>query len=182
MRYLITGTAGFIGFHLAKRLLDDGHFVTGFDGMTPYYDVRLKERRHAILARSNGFRPVIGMLEDRSALEKAAEIGEPDVIVHLAAQAGVRYSLENPKAYVDSNLTGSWNILELAKAVQPKHLLLASTSSVYGANEQIPFVETEKTDWPLTFYAATKKAVEAMSHSYSHLFQIPKTSFRFFTV
>jgi UDP-glucuronate 4-epimerase len=182
MRYLITGTAGFIGFHLAKRLLDDGHFVTGFDGMTPYYDVRLKERRHAILARSNGFRPVIGMLEDKAALEQAAEIGEPDVIVHLAAQAGVRYSLENPKAYVDSNLIGSWNILELAKAVQPKHLLLASTSSIYGANEKIPFAETDRADEPMTLYAATKKSSELMAHSYAHLYKVPTTAFRFFTV
>ncbi|MEK1929695.1 MAG: NAD-dependent epimerase [Pararhizobium sp.] len=182
MRYLITGTAGFIGFHLAKRLLDDGHFVTGFDGMTPYYDVRLKERRHTILSRSNGFRPVIGMLEDARALEAAAEIGEPDVIVHLAAQAGVRYSLENPKAYVDSNLIGSWNILELAKAVQPKHLLLASTSSIYGANEKIPFAETDRADEPMTLYAATKKSAELMAHSYAHLYKVPTTAFRFFTV
>jgi UDP-glucuronate 4-epimerase len=182
MRYLITGTAGFIGFHLAKRLLDDGHFVTGFDGMTPYYDVRLKERRHAILARSNGFRPVIGMLEDKAALERAAEIGEPDIIVHLAAQAGVRYSLENPKAYVDSNLIGSWNILELAKATQPKHLLLASTSSIYGANEKIPFAETDRADEPMTLYAATKKSGELMAHSYAHLYKVPTTAFRFFTV
>ncbi|HTO29651.1 MAG TPA: NAD-dependent epimerase [Pararhizobium sp.] len=182
MRYLITGTAGFIGFHLARRLLDDGHFVTGFDGLTPYYDVRLKERRHAILSRSNGFRPVIGMLEDRDALEKAAEVGEPDVIVHLAAQAGVRYSLENPKAYVDSNLIGSWNMLELAKAVQPKHLLLASTSSIYGANEKIPFAETDRADEPMTLYAATKKSGELMAHSYAHLHGIPTTAFRFFTV
>lgn len=182
MRYLITGTAGFIGFHLAKRLLDDGHFVTGFDGMTPYYDVRLKERRHAILSRSNGFRPVVGMLEDRNALDMAAEVGEPDVIVHLAAQAGVRYSLENPKAYVDSNLIGSWNMLELAKAVQPKHLLLASTSSIYGANEKIPFAETDRADEPMTLYAATKKSGELMAHSYAHLYGIPTTAFRFFTV
>lgn len=182
MRYLITGTAGFIGFHLAKRLLDDGHFVTGFDGMTPYYDVRLKERRHAILSRSNGFRPVIGMLEDKAALDQAAEIGEPDVIVHLAAQAGVRYSLENPKAYVDSNLIGSWNILELAKAVQPKHLLLASTSSIYGSNEKIPFAETDRADEPMTLYAATKKSGELMAHSYAHLYKVPTTAFRFFTV
>ncbi|MCV9962180.1 NAD-dependent epimerase [Pararhizobium sp. BT-229] len=182
MRYLITGTAGFIGFHLAKRLLDDGHFVTGFDGMTPYYDIRLKERRHAILARSNGFKPVIGMLEDKASLEKAAEIGEPDIIVHLAAQAGVRYSLENPKAYVDSNLIGSWNILELAKTVGAKHLLLASTSSIYGASDKIPFAETDRADEPMTLYAATKKSAELMAHSYAHLYRIPTTAFRFFTV
>ncbi|PTQ13137.1 UDP-glucuronate 5-epimerase [Sphingomonas oleivorans] len=182
MRFLITGTAGFIGFHLAKRLLDDGHFVVGFDGMTPYYDVGLKEARHAILARSNGFRPVIGMLEDQAALTKAAELAEPEVIVHLAAQAGVRYSLENPKAYVDANLVGSWNVLEIAKAVKPAHLLLASTSSVYGANPVVPFAESDKADEPMTLYAASKKAMEVMAHSYAHLYGIPTTAFRFFTV
>lgn len=182
MRFLITGTAGFIGFHLAKRLLDAGHFVTGFDGMTRYYDVRLKEARHALLERSNGFRAVIGQLEDAAALQQAAELAEPEVIVHLAAQAGVRYSLENPKAYVDANLVGSWNVLELAKACEVRHLMLASTSSVYGANDKVPFAEADKTDEPLTLYAATKKAMEAMAHSYAHLWKIPTTAFRFFTV
>ncbi len=182
MRYLITGTAGFIGFHLAKRLLDEGHFVVGFDGMTPYYDVRLKEKRTAILARSNGFKAVTGMLEDKAALDHAAELAEPDVIVHLAAQAGVRYSLENPRSYVDSNLVGSFNILELARNLQPKHLLLASTSSVYGANEKIPFAESDKADEQMTIYAATKKSMELMAHSYAHLFNVPTTAFRFFTV
>lgn len=182
MRFLITGTAGFIGFHLAKRLLDAGHFVTGFDGMTRYYDVRLKEARHALLERSNGFRAVIGQLEDAAALQQAAELAEPEVIVHLAAQAGVRYSLENPKAYVDANLVGSWNVLELAKACEVRHLMLASTSSVYGANDEVPFAEADKTDEPLTLYAATKKAMEAMAHSYAHLWKIPTTAFRFFTV
>ncbi|MBB3423898.1 UDP-glucuronate 4-epimerase [Rhizobium sp. BK312] len=182
MRYLITGTAGFIGFHLARRLLDEGHFVVGFDGMTPYYDVKLKEKRTAILARSNGFKAVTGMLEDKAALDRAAELAEPDVIVHLAAQAGVRYSLENPRSYVDSNLVGSFNILELAKNLQPKHLLLASTSSVYGANEKIPFAESDKADEQMTIYAATKKSMELMAHSYAHLFNIPTTAFRFFTV
>ena len=182
MRFLITGTAGFIGFHLARRLLDAGHFVTGFDGMTQYYDVRLKEARHALLERSNGFRAVIGQLEDAAALKQAAELAEPEVIIHLAAQAGVRYSLENPKAYVDANLTGSWNVLELAKQCEVKHLMLASTSSVYGANDKVPFAESDKTDEPLTLYAATKKAMEAMAHSYAHLWKIPTTAFRFFTV
>ncbi|NRQ14096.1 UDP-glucose 4-epimerase [Ensifer sesbaniae] len=182
VRYLITGTAGFIGFHLAKRLIDEGHFVVGFDGMTPYYDVTLKQRRHAILSRSNGFKAVVGMLEDRAALNHAAEIAEPEVIIHLAAQAGVRYSLENPKAYVDSNLFGSWNILELARELGPKHLMLASTSSIYGANEKIPFAETDRADEPMTLYAATKKSMELMAHSYAHLYKVPTTAFRFFTV
>lgn len=182
MRFLVTGTAGFIGFHLAKRLTDDGHFVVGFDGMTPYYDVHLKEARHALLERSNGFRAVIGQLEDAATLKQAAELAEPEVIVHLAAQAGVRYSLENPRAYVDANLVGSWNVLELAKQCEVKHLLLASTSSVYGANDKVPFAEADKTDEPLTLYAASKKAMEAMGHAYAHLWKIPTTAFRFFTV
>ncbi|RVP95522.1 NAD-dependent epimerase [Sinorhizobium meliloti] len=182
MRYLITGTAGFIGFHVAKRLIDEGHFVVGFDGMTPYYDVTLKERRHAILQRSNGFKAVTAMLEDKAALDRAAELAEPEVIIHLAAQAGVRYSLENPKAYVDANLVGSWNMLELAKAIAPKHLMLASTSSIYGANEKIPFAEADRADEPMTLYAATKKSMELMAHSYAHLYKVPTTAFRFFTV
>lgn len=182
MRILITGTAGFIGFHLARRLLDEGNFVVGFDGMTDYYDRRLKERRHEILSRSNGFKPVIARLEDEEALERAADLAEPEVIIHLAAQAGVRYSIENPRAYVNANLVGSFNVLEVAKRVKPAHLLLASTSSVYGGNTKMPFCETDQADHPITLYAATKKAMEAMSHSHAHLFGIPTTCFRFFTV
>ncbi len=182
MRYFITGTAGFIGFHLARRLLQDGHEVAGFDGMTAYYNLRLKEARHAALAQFPTFRPTLAMLEDRAALEKAMIDFQPDVIIHLAAQAGVRYSLENPKAYLDSNLIGSWNILELAKTLKVGHLMLASTSSVYGANPEVPFRETDRADEPLTFYAATKKATELMAHSYSHLYRVPTTAFRFFTV
>ena len=182
MRVLVTGSAGFIGFHLSKRLLADGHTVVGFDGMTDYYDRRLKEARHAILMRSNRFTPVIARLEDMAALDAAADLAEPDVIVHLAAQAGVRYSIENPRAYVDANLVGSFNVLEVAKRLKPKHTLLASTSSVYGGNETMPFREADKADLPITLYAATKKAMEAMSHSYAHLFNLPTTCFRFFTV
>ena len=182
MRFLITGTAGFIGFHLARRLIADGHAVVGFDGMTPYYDVRLKEARHAVLAQSDAFTPVVGMLEDADALGRAADLARPDAIVHLAAQAGVRYSLENPKAYVDANLVGTWNVLEVARRHAVGHLLLASTSSVYGANEKVPFAESDQTDEPLTLYAATKKAGEVMAHSYAHLWKIPTTAFRFFTV
>ncbi|QBK06451.1 NAD-dependent epimerase/dehydratase family protein [Hylemonella gracilis] len=180
--YLITGTAGFIGFHLAQRLLQEGHSVVGFDGMTKYYDPRLKERRHAILSEFGTFTPVIGMLEDKAVLDKAASYDKPDVIVHLAAQAGVRYSLENPKAYVDSNLIGTWNMLELAKEHRPEHLLIASTSSIYGSNEKIPFAEIDRADEPMTLYAATKKSGELMAHSYAHLHKIPTTAFRFFTV
>lgn len=182
MRFLITGTAGFIGFHLAHRLLREGHTVTGFDGMTPYYDVQLKHDRHAVLEAFDGFTPVTAMLEDMPALLAAAEQAAPDVIVHLAAQAGVRYSIENPRAYVDSNLVGSFNVLEVARMLKPQHLLLASTSSAYGANEKMPFEETDKADHPITLYAATKKAMETMAHSYAHLWKLPTTCFRFFTV
>lgn len=181
MRLLITGSAGFIGFHLARRLLEEGHEVTGFDGMTHYYDVRLKEARLAILAGHGGYRHVTGMLEDRGALDVAAR-GNPEVIVHLAAQAGVRYSIEAPRTYVESNLVGSWNVLELARELKPRHLLLGSTSSIYGANRAVPFRETHKADEPLNLYAATKKGMEAMGWSYAHLFGVPTTTLRFFTV
>ena len=182
MRFLITGTAGFIGFHLARRLLAEGHSVVGFDNMNDYYDRRMKEARHAILAGHEKFQAVVAPLEDMKALSRAADLAAPDYIVHLAAQAGVRYSLENPRAYVDSNLTGSFNLLEVAKASKPKHLLLASTSSVYGGNETMPFRESDRADFPITLYAATKKAMEAMAHSYAHLWGLPTTCFRFFTV
>ncbi len=182
MRFLITGTAGFIGFHLARRLLAEGHVVVGVDGMTPYYDVSLKRARHDILRRSNHFVEYVEMLENMPALEKIAEKHPTDVIVHLAAQAGVRYSLENPRAYVDANLVGTFNVMEIARAQAPGHFLFASTSSVYGANREMPFSERERADHPLTLYAATKKATEDMAHSYAHLWKIPTTAFRFFTV
>lgn len=182
MNIFVTGTAGFIGFHLAQRLLELGHQVDGYDGMTPYYDVGLKEKRHEILSRSNRFRPHIAMLEDYAALSAAVEAAKPEVIIHLAAQAGVRYSLENPRAYVDSNLVGTFNVMEMTRLHKVKHYLFASTSSVYGANKVMPFVEQERTDHPLTLYAATKKASELMAHSYAHLWNIPTTGFRFFTV
>ncbi|MHC2996429.1 NAD-dependent epimerase/dehydratase family protein [Tepidiphilus sp. HLB4] len=182
MRIFITGTAGFIGFHLARLLLAQGHAVHGYDGMTDYYDVRLKQRRHAMLREQPGFVATEAMLEDAAALESAARAAQPDVIVHLAAQAGVRYSLENPRAYVDANLIGTFNVLQVAQALQPRHLLMASTSSVYGANTDMPFAESQKTDTPLTLYAATKKANEAMAHAYAHIHGVPITLFRFFTV
>jgi len=182
MRFLITGTAGFIGFHLARRLISEGHFVSGVDGMTQYYDVTLKQARHRILERSNAFRPHIVMLEDMPAMERIVAEDQPEVIIHLAAQAGVRYSLENPRAYIDANLVGTFNVMELARAQKVQHFLLASTSSVYGANTVMPFHERERTDHPLTLYAATKKATEDMAHSYAHLWKIPTTAFRFFTV
>ncbi len=182
MRILVTGTAGFIGFHLARRLIADGHLVVGYDGMTPYYSVALKQQRLAILEASNGYRHHAGMLEDEAALEKAGKDCDPEIIIHLAAQAGVRYSLEHPEAYVSSNLIGTFNVMELARRTKPRHFMLASTSSVYGGNQSVPFFEAEMADHPLTLYAATKKANEAMSHSYAHLWAIPTTAFRFFTV
>ena len=179
---LVTGSAGFVGFHLSQLLLDEGFRVVGFDGMTDYYDVRIKERRHQMLLQNQHFSAHVGMLEDFDALHALMMVEKPDVIVHLAAQAGVRYSLENPRAYLDANITGTFNVMECARELGVDHLLMASTSSVYGANEEMPFDEREKCDTPLTFYAATKKANEAMSHSYAHLWDLPTTMFRFFTV
>lgn len=178
----ITGTAGFIGFHLARQLLDHGWQVAGYDGMTSYYDVTLKQKRHAMLSASPHFCATEGMLENDADLNAAIERAQPDIIVHLAAQAGVRYSLENPRAYIDANLIGTFNVLEAARTAKVDHLLMASTSSVYGANRLMPFGEDQKTDTPLTLYAATKKANEAMAHSYAHLWKTPTTMFRFFTV
>lgn len=181
-RVLITGTAGFIGFHLAKLLLSEGFVVHGYDGMTDYYDVTLKQRRHAMLLQNKNFSATEGLLEDKDLVDKTADAFEPDVIVHLAAQAGVRYSLENPRAYLDSNVIGTFNIMEAARRHSVDHLLMASTSSVYGANTEMPFDETERVATPLTIYAATKQANEAMGHSYAHLWNLPTTMFRFFTV
>ncbi|MGR3661611.1 MAG: NAD-dependent epimerase/dehydratase family protein [Paracoccaceae bacterium] len=179
---LVTGSAGFIGYHLCQRLLNEGWAVTGFDALTDYYDVALKKRRHAMLSQNQNFTPVIGRLEEEDILVDLISRIQPDVIVHLAAQAGVRYSIDNPRSYVDSNLVGTFNLLEAARATGVDHLLLASTSSVYGANEKMPFAETDKADSQMSFYAATKKATEAMAHSYAHLYVIPTTMFRFFTV
>jgi UDP-glucuronate 4-epimerase len=181
-RILVTGTAGFIGFHLTRLLLDEGFIVHGYDGMTDYYDVRLKQRRHAMLLQKPGFSATEAMLEDQQAFDRVADDFRPDVIVHLAAQAGVRYSLENPRAYLDANVIGTFNVMEAARRLEVKHLLMASTSSVYGANTEMPFTETEKADTQLTIYAATKKANESMAHAYAHLWNLPTTMFRFFTV
>ena len=181
-RVFITGTAGFIGFHLAKLLLAEGFVVHGLDGMTDYYDVRIKERRHQMLLQNPGFTCTEGMLEDAGLILQVTRDFQPDVIVHLAAQAGVRYSLENPRAYIDSNIVGTFNVMEAARELAVEHLLMAATSSVYGANTEMPFTETEKADTQLTIYAATKKANESMGHSYAHLWNLPTTMFRFFTV
>lgn len=181
-KILVTGTAGFIGFHLAQFLLDEGFAVVGFDGMTDYYDVRIKERRHQMLLQNQHFAAHVGMLEDFAALHALMLAEKPDVIVHLAAQAGVRYSLENPRAYIDANIVGTFNVMECARELAVDHLLMASTSSVYGANEDMPFNELERVETPMTLYAATKKATESMGHSYAHLWNLPTTMFRFFTV
>jgi UDP-glucuronate 4-epimerase len=182
VRFLVTGTAGFIGFHVAKELIGAGHEVAGVDGMTPYYDVALKRRRHGILLQSSGFSAHELMLEDMPVLTRVYAEFRPDVVIHLAAQAGVRYSVENPRAYIEANVVGTFNLLELAREHRPRHLLLASTSSVYGANTKMPFEESDRTDHPLTLYAATKKASEGMAHCYAHLWNIPTTVFRFFSV
>ena len=181
-RVLITGTAGFIGFHLARLLLDQGFAVHGYDGMTDYYDIALKRRRHAILLQHPAFAATEALLEDQAAFDRAADAFAPDIIVHLAAQAGVRYSVTNPRAYLDANITGTFTVLEAARRLGVRHLLIASTSSVYGANDAIPFRETDKADTQLSIYAATKKAGESMAHAYAHLWSLPTTMFRFFTV
>ena len=181
-RILITGTAGFIGYHLAELLLDEGFTVHGYDGMTDYYDVQLKRRRHQMLHQKPGFTATEAMLEDFETLRGTIADFRPDAIVHLAAQAGVRYSLEQPRTYIDANIVGTFNILEIARELGIQHLLMASTSSVYGANSDMPFDENQKADTQLSIYAATKKATESMAHSYAHLFGTPVTMFRFFTV
>jgi len=186
---LVTGTAGFIGFHLSKVLLQEGFDVIGVDAITDYYDPQLKRARHKLLAeqgsqgaRNNGFRAHEFDILDFDCLSSLVRETTPSVIVHLAAQAGVRYSLEQPRAYIDTNIIGTFNIMECARQARVDHLLMASTSSVYGANEVMPFRETEQADTPLTIYAATKKAGEMMAHSYAHLWDLPTTMFRFFTV
>ena len=179
---LVTGSAGFIGFHLCQRLLADGYEVIGLDAMTDYYDVTLKQRRQAMLLQAPGFRAVTDRIERDGVLQELIAAERPDVIVHLAAQAGVRYSIDNPQSYVEANLIGTFKLLEAVRATPCAHLLMASTSSVYGANTEMPYAEGHKADTQMSFYAATKKANEAMGHSYAHLYDLPVTMFRFFTV
>ena len=179
---LVTGAAGFIGFHVARRLLATGAEVLGFDNLNTYYTPRLKHGRLAELAGHPGWRFVRGDLADGDALATLVAEARPSCVVHLAAQAGVRWSIENPSAYVSSNLVGFANVLEACRHAATPHLVYASSSSVYGANTKTPFAETDPVDRPVSLYAATKKANELMAHSYAHLFGLPCTGLRFFTV
>ena len=181
MKFLVTGAAGFIGFHVSKRLLNDGHQVVGIDNINDYYDVKLKESRLEKL-ESLSFTFYKLDLADRDGMAKLFETEQFERVIHLAAQAGVRYSLENPYAYADSNLTGYLNILEGCRHNKVQHLLYASSSSVYGLNRKMPFSTDDSVDHPVSLYAATKKANELMAHTYSHLYSIPTTGLRFFTV
>ena len=179
---LVTGSAGFIGYFIGKRLLADGFRVVGIDSLSDYYDPNLKRRRQAELLQNAGFSATNEPIETPGLLADLFAEHRPDVVVHLAAQAGVRYSIDNPRSYLESNLVGTFELLEAARAHPPQHMLLASTSSAYGANTEMPYRETMKADHQMSFYAATKKASEAMAHSYAHLFGLPVTMFRFFTV
>jgi UDP-glucuronate 4-epimerase len=179
---LVTGSAGFIGYFTSQALLAQGWNVIGLDAMTDYYDVELKKRRHEMLSESKNFTVVTERLETPELLRNLFEQHKFDAVIHLAAQAGVRYSIDAPRSYVESNLVGTFELLEAARAFPPAHMLLASTSSVYGANTQMPYTENDKVDTQMSFYAATKKATEVMAHSYAHLYHLPITMFRFFTV
>ncbi len=181
-KILVTGSAGFIGFHLSKQLLQENNIVHGIDSITSYYDVKLKKSRNDILLEKKNYSFSKTRLEDKEKLKNIFNDFRPHIIIHLAAQAGVRYSISDPESYLQSNLIGTFNILEASRQFGCEHLLLASTSSVYGGNVEMPYREIDPTDTPLSFYAATKKSNEIMSHSYSHLFKIPTTCFRFFTV
>ncbi|HIA18029.1 MAG TPA: NAD-dependent epimerase [Planctomycetaceae bacterium] len=181
-KIMVTGTAGFIGFHLARRLLEQSIDVVGVDNLNPYYDVKLKKDRLAQLQDSPGFQFIRQDISERAEMAQLFGEQQCDKVVHLAAQAGVRYSLENPYAYTDSNLTGFINILEGCRATRVSHLVYASSSSVYGANARTPFSVQDSVGHPLSLYAATKRANELMAHSYSHLYDLPTTGLRFFTV
>ena len=182
MNIFITGSSGFIGFHLVKKLLDKGHKIHGFDSMNNYYDIKLKKSRLKILKNYKNFSFTKGLLENQKILSKSILRFKPKIIIHLAAQAGVRYSIERPRVYLDSNVIGTYNVIELAKKVAVKHLLIASSSSVYGANKKLPFREIDKTETQLSIYAATKKSTECIAHSFSTIWKVPTTLLRLFTV
>ena len=179
---LVTGSAGFIGFHVCRKLIADGWRVVGIDCLSDYYDINLKKRRQSILLQSQSFSTVNKRIEEQDVLNEIFQIEQPDVVIHLAAQAGVRYSIENPRSYLESNLVGTFELLEAARTTNPQHMLIASTSSAYGANLDMPYNENHKADHQMSFYAATKKASENIAHSYSHIYGMPITMFRFFTV
>ena len=182
MKIFITGSSGFIGFHLSKKFLEEGHTVHGFDSMNSYYDVRLKNSRCDILKKYKRFTFTKGPLENQKILNKCVLKFKPRIVIHLAAQAGVRYSIEKPRAYLDSNIIGTYNVIEISKKIKVQHLLIASSSSVYGANTKTPFKEIDKTETQLSIYAATKKSTESIAHSCSSLWKVPITMLRFFTV
>ena len=182
MKIIVTGSSGFIGFHVSKKLLGSGNKVHGIDSMNNYYDVKLKKARLAILKKYKNFSFSKVKIENSKDLGKAFKKFKPTVVIHLAAQAGVRYSIQKPKVYLDSNITGTYNIIEIAKRLNVKHLIMASSSSVYGANKKIPFKEVDKTETQMSIYAATKKSNESMAHAYSNIWKIPITMVRFFTV
>ena len=182
MKIFITGSSGFIGFSVSKKLLDEGHFVHGFDSMNNYYDVKLKNNRKKILEEYKKFSFSKGRIENYKAINQSILKFKPKIIIHLAAQAGVRYSIEKPRVYLDSNIIGTYNIIEIAKKVNVKHLLIASSSSVYGANKNLPFKEMDKTQTQLSIYASTKKSTESIAHSYSNIWKMPISMLRFFTV
>ena len=182
MHVFITGVAGFIGANAAEQLLASGHQVTGIDNLNDYYDPALKQARLQRLEGKNRFQFLKGNIQDTGVLANLFADNGFDAVIHMAAQAGVRYSIDNPRSYLDSNLIGTFELLEAARAHPPQHMLLASTSSAYGANTEMPYQEVQKADHQMSFYAATKKATESMAHSYAHLYALPITMFRFFTV
>ena len=181
-KIFITGSSGFIGFHVSKRYLDKGFKVCGFDSMNNYYDVGLKKSRLKILKNYKNFSFIKGNLENQKILNKSIIRFKPSIIIHLAAQAGVRYSIKSPKVYLNSNIIGTYNLIEVAKKLKVKHLIIGSSSSVYGSNKKFPFQEIDKTDNQVSLYAATKKSTENLAHSYSSLWKLPVTVLRFFTV
>lgn len=181
-RILVTGSAGFIGYHVCKKYLNSGCAVVGLDCKSDYYDVTLKQSRENLLSRYDNFQPIDDRIELPGTLKNIMSVHKPDVVIHLAAQAGVRHSIDHPRSYIEANLNGTFELLEALREFPPKHALMASTSSAYGANPKMPYHENDKADHQLSLYAATKKANESMAHSYSHLYNIPITMFRFFTV